>query len=97
VPFQSVFLEGVRNTNWFCIVYTVRDFGHILVEFELATNMIFNHVPWELNDCLSEDLSKIMFTSTSPGCEGEIPDGDAGGHTARKDTYSEPERKCVHG
>jgi hypothetical protein len=61
VPFPGVFL-GVRNTNWFCIVYNVRDLGHMLIEFEHANNMIFNHEPWELNDCLSEDLSKIMFT-----------------------------------
>jgi hypothetical protein len=26
--------------------------------------MIFDHEPWELNDCFSADRSKIIFTST---------------------------------
>jgi hypothetical protein len=38
-----------------CVEYTVRDLGHVLIQFELANNMIFDHEPWELNDCFSAD------------------------------------------
>jgi hypothetical protein len=86
VPFPGVFLDGFRNTNWLCVGYTVRYVVLVLIEFELANNMIFDHEPWELNDCFSTDRCKKMFTSTLPGCESEIADSDAGGHTMRKDT-----------
>ena len=95
VPFSGVFLDGFRNTNWLCVEYTVRYeyIWHVLIECELANNMIFDHEPWELNDCLSADRSKIMFTSTLTFCESEIADSDAGGHTMRKDTYSRGRKK----
>ena len=96
VPFPGVFLDGFRNTNWLCVGYTVKYvYWHVLIEFQLANNMIFDHEPWELNNCFSADHSEIMFTSTLPGCESEIADSDASGHTMRKDAYSESERKCV--
>ena len=88
VLFAVLFLDGFRNTNWLCVEHTVRYIGHVLIEFELANNVIFDHEPWELNDCFSADRSKVMFASTLPGCESEIADSDAGGHTMRKDTYS---------
>lgn len=97
VPFPGVFLDGIRNTNWFCVEYTVRDLGYVrvFIEFEPANNIVFDHEPWKLRDCFTADHSKIMFTSTLPVCESEIADSDAGGHSLRKDAYSEPEIKCI--
>lgn len=91
MPFPGLFLEGIRNTNWFCVEYTVRDLGHVLIEFEPANNNVFDHEPWKLRDCFGADHSKIMFTSTLPVCESETTDSDAGCHSLRKGAYSEPE------
>ena len=92
VPFPGVFLDGIRNTNWFCVEYTVRDLGHVLIESEPANNIVFDHEPWKLRDSFSADHSKLMFTSTLPVCESEIADSDAGGHALRKGAYSEPKQ-----
>jgi hypothetical protein len=92
VPFPVVILDGFRNTNGLYVECTVRDRGHVI---EFANYMVFDHEPWELNDCFSADRSKIMFTSTLPGCGSKIADSDAVGHTVRIDTCSQPERKCV--
>jgi len=67
--------------------------GHVLIECELANNMLFDHEPWELNDCFGADRSKIMITSTLPICESKAADSDARGHTVRKDIFSRGRKK----
>lgn len=75
------------------VEYTVRDRGHA-IEFELANDVIFDHEPWELNDYFSADRSKIMFTLTLPGCESEIADSDAVGHTKNRHLFRARKKMC---